>query len=146
MVLPTSQLAFTKLTKQRGHLQLCICERAPFQFNFLLLPVNQSFFITQRGWLAAGLSQLSVVPAPHAALLDSWLQQVLAPSMDPDAQRFNTPVPCDSGRFCSSLGPDCCCWLQLAWQCHGGAIFRINNPLVKGHQQVFCTHSFATLC
>ena len=112
----------------------------------MLFPVNQHFSITQRGWLAAGSSQSSVVAAPHAAPLDSWLCRALAPSMDPDAQRFNTPFPCDSGKFCSSLAPDCLCWLRLVWQCHSGAISRINNPLVKGHQQASCAHIFATLC
>lgn len=129
---------------QSGHLELWVCEKAlpfichlyPFQFHFVLLPVNQYFSITQQCWLAASSSQLAVAASPHAAPLDSWPRQVHAPSMDPDAQRFSAPFPCNSGRFCSSLGPDCLCWLRLAWQCHSGAISTINNPLVKGHQQL----------
>lgn len=140
--------------KQSGRLQLCLCEKAlpfvsyfySFQFHFVLLPANQCFSLTGRGWLAAGSSQLCVVAAPHAAPLDSWRRRVLAPSTDPDAQRFNTHFPCDSGRFRSSLGPDCRCWLRLAWQCRSGAISSINNPLVKGHQEASRAHVFATLC
>lgn len=111
----------------------------------MLLPVNQHVSITHQGCLPAGSPLLSVAAVPHAAPLDSWLRQVLALSMGSHAQRFSTPFPCNSGRFCFSLGPDCFCWLQLAWQRHSGAISRINSPLVKEHQQASCAHLFLAL-